>query len=409
MNIDRHVGVFFCNGLNVDRQEARKNADEIEDILNAEVIHPYNDGTKDLKIGARNTLPVTTLTAFAGGFIFGPVGGLFGGIVGGLALKKSLIELNKSLHEIDKNKNGRSHKLAQLIQNFLEQNPLNRTLLILHSQGRDVGRKALKILSPKYIVRIRTVVLGALPIIKLNFRVKNFRNFLDYVPTLQYIKDRFFLGKNPKIIPPFFDENVTFLFNKGHSVHGYLSQEKVATCIRKERNYFLEEIGKILKIKQHFFEQTQGRILDLEEGIQKDLAKIETYKTRNQIHNAREEMEDIWLNLGRIQNWRERVSEKRAEIQLPDRKKRSEAIRDKKLQNDVWKIQTQIEEKMSGRKRKYSQISKEKALNSRLLKAKQETETASKRHKCTLITIIEGGRYCSHDGDYKGKSSLYLK
>jgi hypothetical protein len=36
--------------------------------------------------------------------------------------------------------------------------------------------------------------------------------------------------------------------------------------------------------------------------------------------------------------------------------------------------------------------------------ARKNAETASKRHKCTAITIIEGGRYCSHDGDYKGKS-----
>jgi hypothetical protein len=158
-----HLKTIYCNGLANTYADAVASAKAISTLLGRPVECCYNNALNDLLFGM----------AF---FTFLPLH-----CVGMGLQSRSVVEKRKALCAL---------ALAQKIRLFLQEHPLNRIVLIVHSQGRDIGNVALKFLEHGEKKRISVVTLGSSPIAaQAAGKVINLQQRGDPIPRLMHLRD----------------------------------------------------------------------------------------------------------------------------------------------------------------------------------------------------------------------------
>jgi hypothetical protein len=176
--------IFYCNGMTTTPGEAQAHADEIQKLTQTKVELHHNNTTS------------TDKTVAMGAKLLGGAG------LAGYAVctekktteKKTadtaagLLGLGLALWglydyaQIQNEKNESARQLAHKVIRHLQCNPLGDVTLIFHSQGADIGRRALELLT-SYKDRIHVVTIGGMVDIPDGFanRVVNFVDDSDMI------------------------------------------------------------------------------------------------------------------------------------------------------------------------------------------------------------------------------------
>jgi hypothetical protein len=208
-----HLSVIYVNGIRTSEESAKTQAEDIGKLMGMPVTLHYNEGTSDHVTVVKN-------------IIFGE-------------LKKGFVEVK-----------GRKRIVASLlkkdIKSFLKQDQYNRVLLIMHSQGSDVGLRAIGDFDEKsqHLFKIRRVVLGGNPIAVVNVRSDVFTRKGDRIPLImREIRDRGILGDDVnrshcevEILP----RNSICVGN--HLLSNYLKDKTVAARLRLRKRELCDEI-----------------------------------------------------------------------------------------------------------------------------------------------------------------------
>lgn len=217
--IQNHIKTLFCNGVANTYQDAQASALAISKILGHPVECCYNNGLYDLGFGAQTALAGTGLSLFSSH----PFPLLFLG-----SRFQSLVEKRKSKCAL---------LMAHQIKTHLNEDPLNRIFLILHSQGRDIGNQALRYLSLQQRSRIKVLTLGSSPIAKkAAAHVINLKQKGDLVPFFMQIRDRVSQLANLKLFPT--KRETLKVQGSSHSLASYLNHPKVQHYLRTEHSQF---------------------------------------------------------------------------------------------------------------------------------------------------------------------------
>lgn len=176
--------IFYCNGMTTSREDAQAHVDEIRKMTSADVELHHNDTTsmeKTMAMGAKlaggaglcaysvcsekKSSEKKALDTFLG--IFGVAS-----VIWGLS----------DYAEIQDQKNESAQELADKVISHLQQKPRSHVTLIFHSQGADIGSRALNLLE-RYKDRIHVVTIGGMVDIPECFasRVVNFVDESDVV------------------------------------------------------------------------------------------------------------------------------------------------------------------------------------------------------------------------------------
>jgi esterase/lipase superfamily enzyme len=177
--------VIFCNGLNNSFADAQKSAKALHLAIGRPVFCCYND-----------SLGKTLLSTVA---------------------RWSIVEQRKEIC---------ARRLAEQVQAYLQQSPNMQVLLILHSQGRDIGVLALQKLSIEEKMRMTVVTLGSSPIAADGAKkVINLRLRKDPIPLVMEARD-----KIKKIVHLDFSREKSekmVVDGKGHFLSTYLEKQQV--------------------------------------------------------------------------------------------------------------------------------------------------------------------------------------
>ena len=216
---------FYVNGMTATREEAKRDCDAIAAKSCSSVELHHNNTTSSSDFGA--------MIAKAA---IGAVGLLFATAPRRRSKKRAIVDIGiavastasiaSAAHDygsIQKRKNASAVELARKVKAHLVANPLCDVTLIFHSQGADIGQKALNLLRD-YRFRIRVVTLGAMVTLPEGSArdVTNFRNANDLVSK---IATTFFhapgKGTRSTIVLP--------RASSPHSVASYLAASRVAS------------------------------------------------------------------------------------------------------------------------------------------------------------------------------------
>jgi hypothetical protein len=167
--------IVYCNGMTTSHELALDHVRTIKELTGVEVELHYNNTTsskKALKITGKfgiACLAIAYAIASRGRMI---------GLAGIASFIAGVMDFNK----IEKEKNDSAKLMAIRVAAYLDANPLHHMLLILHSQGADIGHRALEKLSA-YKHRINVVAIGGMIDIPdgLALRVVNFVNDNDMI------------------------------------------------------------------------------------------------------------------------------------------------------------------------------------------------------------------------------------
>lgn len=211
----QHVKTIFCNGLANTYEDARTGAQAISQILGRPVDFCYNNGPNDLLFGTTSALAGASLSLLTANSL--PLV-----LVG--AGSKTLIEKRKA---------HCAERMVEQIRLSLREHPFNRVVLILHSQGRGIGEKALNQLALQEKRRITVVTLGSSPITEQSAaKVINLRQKGDLVPTFMGIRDDIAYWLNFNFYPP---KKRSYLINgNAHSLSSYLHHPGVQSHLIHE-------------------------------------------------------------------------------------------------------------------------------------------------------------------------------
>jgi hypothetical protein len=179
--------ILYCNGMTTSEELALNHAKTIADLTGVEVELHHNNTTsteKALKISGKlviGCLAVSYTLATRKRFLFGVWLSRIISLTGLVTLTSGMIDLNK----IDKEKDASAQILAGRISAYLDAHPLQHMTLIFHSQGADIGHRALEKLTI-YKDRISVVTIGGVIDIpdSLALRVVNFVNDNDMIAYL---------------------------------------------------------------------------------------------------------------------------------------------------------------------------------------------------------------------------------
>jgi hypothetical protein len=179
--------ILYCNGMTTTEDDAEAHAKTIEELTGIEVELHYNNTTS-----AKKALTITSKISLG---ILGMGYGLVAdkkttskkwigrgiGFSGLLTFLSALRDLN----ELDKQKNASAQRLADRVIAYLDTHPLYHMTLIFHSQGADIGYRALEKLKA-YKDRINVITIGGMVHIPDRFarRVVNFVNDNDMIAFL---------------------------------------------------------------------------------------------------------------------------------------------------------------------------------------------------------------------------------
>jgi len=177
--------IFYINGMIAPLDDAQAHADEIQRIASAEVELHYNDTTpKDITVA----MVVKTL---AGAVLLGGAVGykkktsrekkvaIVVGAVGVGLICSALYDYN----QIQNKKNESAQQLAsKVVRHLKDPSRLGNVILILHSQGADIGIRAIERLQD-YKDRIDVITIGGMVDIPNEFanRVVNFVDEKDMI------------------------------------------------------------------------------------------------------------------------------------------------------------------------------------------------------------------------------------
>jgi len=179
--------ILYCNGMTTSEELALTHARTLEALTGIEVELHYNNTTsaqKALTLLAKigiGTLAVSYALVAQKRFIFGVLLGRVIGLVGLSTFISGLFDINT----IEKEQISSAQVLANRVSSYLDAHPLDHITLILHSQGADIGHRALEKLSA-YKDRINVVTIGGMIDIpdNLALRVVNFVNDNDMIAYL---------------------------------------------------------------------------------------------------------------------------------------------------------------------------------------------------------------------------------
>lgn len=176
--------IFYCNGMTTTHGEAQAHADEIQKLTHTEVELHHNNTTSADKTAAMGIklLGGAGLASYAvcsekktdEKKAVDTVVGLAGLFFAGLGLY--------DYYQIQNEKNESARRLANKVICHLQSHPLADVTLIFHSQGADIGRRALELLT-SYKDRIHVVTIGGMVDIPDGFanRVVNFVDDSDMI------------------------------------------------------------------------------------------------------------------------------------------------------------------------------------------------------------------------------------
>jgi len=176
--------IFYCNGMTTTREQAEVHVQKIKTLTRTGVaIHHNNTTSKDktfalaAKIfagGALLTYAIASEKKTTQKKIIDSAVGLsgVGFLVWGL----------HDYYEIQKQKNESAQKLADRVVLYLKKNPKGQATLVLHSQGADIGERALNLLH-NYKDRIQVITIGGMVDIP-DSAAKKVINFVDENDTI---------------------------------------------------------------------------------------------------------------------------------------------------------------------------------------------------------------------------------
>ena len=179
--------ILYCNGMTTTQKLALNHARIVQELTGLEVELHYNNTTsseKALKITGKlgmGCLAVGYALASQRKFPLGKWLGRVIGLIGVISFVSGLIDLNG----IEKQKTASAAAMAGRVAAYLDKHPLHHMTLILHSQGADIGHRALEKLAA-YKDRINVVTIGGMIDIPdcLALRVVNFVNDNDMIAHL---------------------------------------------------------------------------------------------------------------------------------------------------------------------------------------------------------------------------------
>lgn len=219
--------ILYCNGMTTSKELAQDHVRTIAHLTGLEVELHYNDTTstkKALRISSKlglGSLAVGYALASRGRWLSKAIG-----ITGIASLVSGVIELNK----IDRAKNASADKMAGKVVSYLDAHPMNHMTLILHSQGADIGHRALEMLS-SYKDRINVVTIGGMIDIPDNL-ARRVVNFLSDNDMISYLSKMVFDSKaGPKTRVQIPDAKSPYL--DSHYSSDYLKRSEVQQAIRE--------------------------------------------------------------------------------------------------------------------------------------------------------------------------------
>jgi hypothetical protein len=221
--------ILYCNGMTTSEELALTHARTIANLTGTEVELHYNNTTSAenaLKITAKlglGFLAATYALAAPQRFLFGLMVSRAIGVAGLATFASAIIDLNK----IDKEKNVSATILASRVSSYLDTHPLHHITLIFHSQGADIGHRALEKLT-EYKNRINVVTIGGIIDIPDDsaLRVVNFVNDNDLIA---YLAKTLFDPKGTKTKVNIKDKETAYL--ESHYSTDYLKREQVKQAI----------------------------------------------------------------------------------------------------------------------------------------------------------------------------------
>ncbi|HEY5235917.1 MAG TPA: hypothetical protein VIJ14_07050 [Rhabdochlamydiaceae bacterium] len=218
--------ILYCNGMTTSHELALNQARTVAELTGLEVELHYNNTTSTeqaLKITSKlgiGCLAIGFALASRGRWLVKAIG-----ILGLASFVSGVIDLNK----IEKQKMASAEKMAEKVSTYLEAHPMHHLTMILHSQGADIGHRALEKLSA-YKSRISVVTIGGMIDIPdgLALRVVNFVNENDMISHLS--KTLFDPKAGPKTRVQIPDKKTPYL--NSHFSLEYLNQPPVKKTIQ---------------------------------------------------------------------------------------------------------------------------------------------------------------------------------
>ena len=219
--------ILYCNGMTTSHELALSHTRTISQLTGLEVELHYNNTTssqKALKISGKLSLGCLAIgyaLASRARWIAKTIG-----LVGLASFVSGVMDLNK----IETEKNTSARLMADRVRTHLDIHPMNHMTMILHSQGADIGHRALEQLSP-YKNRINVVTIGGMIDIpdRLALRVVNFVNDNDMIAHLSKTLFDPNTGSKTKVQIP--DKNSSYL--DSHYFSDYLKRPQVKEMIQK--------------------------------------------------------------------------------------------------------------------------------------------------------------------------------
>ena len=225
------IANFYVNGMRAWHNYATQTKLTIQEIVQSEnVILHHNDSALDDRLLVDATLLISGIFSIVigtrqestkKGTERSKIFYTFGGVI----IMMALVDYAK----IQKEKNILASTLAKEVRSFLKKNKGNVVNLILHSQGADVGYRALTSLT-MYKKQINVVTLGAMTTIPKSMcnRVVNYKFTGDWIAK--------YLAMPFEILSGLKDgskREVIYLENGSHDVNEYLQAEEVQNTLIK--------------------------------------------------------------------------------------------------------------------------------------------------------------------------------
>ncbi len=228
--ITDHVKTIFCNGVANTYEDARRGAKAIGQIMGRPVECFYNNAHHDLLFGTTTALAGTGLSLLAAHPL--PL----------------MIVGSRSQSLVERRKTQCAAAMAEKIRTDLQNHPLNQVVLVLHSQGRDIGDLALRRLSRQERQRISVVTLGSSPIAeKAAAKVTNLQQKGDLVPAFMKLRDSAMHLINLNFFPS--KREIHSIEGNGHSLASYLRHPHVQRCLMDEHSRSVQKVAEQAQIK----------------------------------------------------------------------------------------------------------------------------------------------------------------
>jgi hypothetical protein len=223
--------IFYCNGITTSEEEALDHARQIERVtgVRTELHHNDTTSTDDVwGIVAKIGLGILGVAYAAGSEKKTTKKKAADTVIGGASAASIAWGLN-DYRNIQRQKNASARDLADRAIEYLNEHPLYHITFILHSQGADIGLRALELLA-SFKDRINVVTIGGMvdvPTIAAD-RVVNFVNENDMVSHLAKFVFDHHPGSKVRVITPWGRSGVV----SSHNASDYLRTPVIQNTLR---------------------------------------------------------------------------------------------------------------------------------------------------------------------------------